>query len=72
MEEKNNVEIQNNKGRKTIETLKNGKKTTKSVKLTKKEIQNVQNKIFMPKFWNNCKPGKPCASKNRTRKQRRN
>jgi hypothetical protein len=66
-----NVVIRNGKGTKTVETLKHGKKTKKTVNLTKNEVQNVQNKVFMPNFWKNCKPGEPCASKNRTRKHRR-
>lgn len=69
-----NVVIQNGKGTKTVEIINHGKNTKKTVKLTKNEIQNIQNKVFMPTFWKNCKPGEPCnksASNRKTKKRRR-
>ena len=85
--EEKHVTIENGKGTKTVKHIENGKTVRNAtVPLTIKEIENATNRVFMPNFWQNCKPGNNCAntkknknnnskknyaSKKRTRKHRR-
>jgi hypothetical protein len=69
--EEKHVIIKNGKGTKTVKQIKNGKTVSKTtVPLTKNEIENAQNNVFMRKFWGNCKPGNNCAIQNTTKKNK--
>ena len=65
-----NVNVTNGKGTKTLVVSDNSgtKKSTK--KLSKKEIKNIQNRKFMPNLFSDCK--KCLRPMNKTRKNRRN
>jgi len=68
--EEKHVTIENGKGTKTVKHIENGKTVSNTtVPLTKEEITNAQNRVFMPKFWQNCKPGNNCAN---TKKNKNN
>jgi len=63
------VTIKNGTGTKTVKHIENGKTVSNTtVPLTKNEIKNAQNRVFMPNFWHNCKPGTNCAIQNTTKK----
>ena len=65
--EEKHVEIKNGTGTKTVKQIKNGKTVSNTtVPLTPEEVENAKNKVFMPKFWGNCKPGNNCAIQNNT------
>jgi len=67
--EKKYVTIKNGIGTKTVKQTKNGETVSNTtVPLTKNEIENAQNRVFMPKFWKNCKPGNNCVIQNTTKK----
>jgi hypothetical protein len=69
--EEKHVEIKNGIGTKTVTQTKNGEIVSNAtVPLTKKEIENAQNRVFMRKFWHNCKPGTNCAIQNTTKKNK--
>jgi len=69
--EKKYVTIKNGIGTKTVKQTKNGETVSNTtVPLTKNEIENAQNRVFMPKFWKNCKPGNNCVIQNTTKKNK--
>jgi hypothetical protein len=69
--EEKHVTIKNGIGTKTVTQTKNGEIVSNAtVPLTKKEIENAQNRVFMRKFWHNCKPGTNCAIQNTTKKNK--
>ena len=53
---RNIVNVSNNTGYKIKETLGKNGKTLKRTKhtLKKEEVRNIQNRKFMPGFWNTC------------------
>lgn len=49
------VHLKNNVGFKKVSIGKQGGKSkTKKIRLSKKEIQNIKNKVFMPKLFDEC------------------
>ena len=67
----NHVTIKNGTGTKTVKHIENGKTVSNTtVSLTPEEIENAKNKVFMPNFWENCKPGNNCAIQNTTKKNK--
>lgn len=49
------VKVRNNKGTKTVEDfIHNKKQAKKTIKLTRKEIKNIQQRKFMPGLWVPC------------------
>jgi len=67
------VTIKNGTGTKTVKHIENGKTVSNTtVPLTKNEIKNAQNQVFMPNFWQNCKPGTNCANTKKNKNKNKN
>jgi hypothetical protein len=67
------VTIKNGKGNKTVKHIENGETISNAtVPLTKNEIKNAQNRVFMPNFWQNCKPGTNCANTKKNKNRNKN
>lgn len=61
------VSVRNGKGQKTVKKRVNGKLHSKTLPLTSSEIQNIQNRKFMPEFFHECHD---CVEKSVTQKTR--
>jgi hypothetical protein len=67
---RNIVKINDGKGTKKVEKYRNGKLIRKGTKiLTRREVQNIKSRKFMPGLFNNCINGKKCK-KSVTRRKR--
>jgi len=71
--EEKHVTIKNGTGTKTVKHIENGKTVSNTtVSLTPEEVENAQTRVFMPNFWQNCKPGTNCANTKKNKNKNKN